>query len=154
CFGPLALDLVLSIASGVQLQSMWGAPMWTMFGVCLVLWCGVAVEQRVYRTVIFRTAGLGLLVLSVVVVKNVAGPYMRHKPSRVHFPGTQLAQLVREEWEQQTDQPLEVVAGPWWVAANVGLSLTGQVQIYDFVYPLDSPWSNNRQLEEHGGVIV
>ncbi|MBI3836690.1 MAG: glycosyltransferase family 39 protein [Planctomycetia bacterium] len=154
CFGPFVLDLVLSAATGVQIQSMWGASMWTFSGLCLALYAGVAADASVYRTVIWRCALAGLLVVLILVTRNVASPYLRHKASRVHFPGNQLAGVVQLEWQRRTERPIAVVAGPWWVAANVGLSIHGRPQIYDFVYPDASPWSDDEVLRKLGGVIV
>jgi hypothetical protein len=89
-----------------------------------------------------------------LVLKNVALPYVRHIPSRVHFPGNQLAQRLQREWQIRSDLPLSVVAGPWWQAANAGLCLDGRVQIYDFIYPECSPWASDEDLAKLGGIVV
>jgi 4-amino-4-deoxy-L-arabinose transferase-like glycosyltransferase len=154
CLGPFVLDIIISATTGVQLQSMWGAPLWNFSGLCLVLYAPVAAQATLYRSVIWRSAVTGLVVVVILITKNVASPYVRHKPSRVHFPGNQLAAVIERQWKNHTDQPLSVVTGPWWPAANAGLCLDGPVQIYDFIYPEGSPWASDKVLRKQGGIIV
>ncbi len=153
CFGPFLLDLTISITTGVQLQSMWGAPLWNFSGLCLVIYAPVA-AHAVYRRVILHCAITGVIVVLILVANNVALPYVRHKPSRVHFPGDQLAEFVKRHWQKHAEEPLSVVAGPWWPAANAGLCLDDRVQIYDFLYPEESPWASDATLRKRGGIVV
>src|SRR5262249_49150950 len=77
CLGPFLLDLVISVTPGVQLQSAWGAPMWNFSGLCLLAWRGIAVEIRVYRTVVLRCAIAGLVIATVFAGRNVVLPHLR-----------------------------------------------------------------------------
>ncbi len=152
--GPLALDLLVSLCTGAKLQSMWGMRMWSFSGLLLIHYASAAIEPRVYRTVIARCALAGCLIVAAVTARSVALPFMRSKPSRIHYPGVQLAEVVERQWQQHTDRPLTIVAGPWWPAANASLYLHSRPLVHDVLNPEFSPWSNDAALRREGGMIV
>jgi hypothetical protein len=154
CLAPLGIDLAISLACGVQLQSMWGAPMWTYSGVLLMVWASSSASWLLCRTIILRTAMVGVLFAVAFVGRNVALPHLRSHPSRVHFPGEQLARTVESRWREHSNHRLQVVAGPWWTAANVSLHVTGRADAYDFTEPERIPWVDDATLRRRGGVIL
>jgi len=154
CLGPFAIDLVISIITGMQLQSLWGVPMWSASGILLLRLLPTDSSLATYRAVARRAVLVGCVIALGVVGRNVALPHLRAMPSRVHFPGVQLAEAVEQQWQAHTGRPLTLVAGPWWTAANVGLHASGNVQVYDFINPQWSPWSNDTAMHEQGGVIL
>jgi hypothetical protein len=154
CFGPLALDLTISLVTGLKPQSMWGAPMWTFVALVLLRYAGQKVNAAAYRSVAFRCGVVGCVFAVAMAGRNVVLPHWRAVPSRIHFPGVQLSEVVEREWRERSDWPLSVIAGPWWAAANAGLHLPGHVQVYDFFTPELSPWASDVELRREGGVIL
>lgn len=153
CLGPLAIDLLISLATGLKLQSMWGLPMWTFIGVLL---CALASEapRHLCQKIILRSAIVGAVALMIMTTYNLGLPYLRGKASRIHFPGPELAQAVESTWRSHCESPLPVVAGPWWIAANAGLNMPTKVAMCEFFDPEHSPWSSASDLDQRGGVIV
>ena len=152
--GRAALDVTLSLATGLKPQSMWGEPMWTFVPAVLCYFAAKAASETTCKLVVRRCAVIGSLLAALVVAKNTALPYLSGKPARVHFPGGELAAVVEERWQHEAGGPLTVVSGAWWAAGNVGLHLDGNVAVYDFFRPDWSPWCSDEQLRASGGVIV
>lgn len=154
--GPIGLCLLISLGSGAHLRSMWGGPLWTFFPLWL-LFCFQAEPQRQGVQQAFRLAAVaGVLLAAVMAGRNLAGPYLREEPSRVHFPGRELARAVQQRWREHTgeaDAP-PLVGGTWWQAANVSLYLPNRPLVYAELNPDYSPWTSDAQLREQGGVIL
>jgi hypothetical protein len=154
CCGPLALDLFVSLLTGMQIQSMWGASMWTFAGAWLVANVDRRQSEALARRVVLGSATLAVLMLCLTAGRNTVLPYFRHKCSRPHFPGVALAQEVERVWRARSDATLSIVAGPWWPAANVSIYSPLHPRVFDFADPRHSPWLTDEDLAARGGVIV
>ena len=144
----------VSVATGVKIQSPWGAPIWVFIGLFVMWIAGQVADVSIYRRLAAQCAIAGCVLVICFAVRNVAFPYWRHRASRIHFPGVQLAALLEDEWQKETNQPLSVVAGPWWPVGNVGLNLPDRVDMYDFFNPQLSPWAGDEELRRRGGIVV
>jgi 4-amino-4-deoxy-L-arabinose transferase-like glycosyltransferase len=159
--GPFLAHLALSPLVGVRLHSMYGSQLWTFAGL-LMLFCLQTRDIRlVWRKVLIGCCTMGVVFLAAAVIRNVAGPYVRGKSSRVHFPGRALATQVDRLWNRRYDRPLPIVAGEWWLAANTALYGPSRPTVYggrlgdslDFA-PRYSPWTSDEDLKRRGGVIL
>lgn len=160
-FGPAALHLLLSLIFGFELRSMWGAPQWTFLGVLLLYSFELRPEASHYWACV-RMCGIAATIMIVSsLVQSQLVPFMRGKPSRVHFPGEVLAQRVHAVWYDHYHQPLRIVAGDWWLAGNVCYYSPAVDQVYassepgvtDLPHEL-SPWTSDAELDRVGGVIL
>jgi len=155
-FGPLILVLLLSLVTGAHVRTMWGSAMWTYIGVFLLLTFQTdsshQTHSRLVRLCLILTIGLPL----VFGARNLLSPYTLSKPSRVHFPGRPLAEAVADRWQRYSQHPskLPLVAGDWWVAANVGFYYPGRVSVYADLSQKKSPWIDPVQMAAMGGVIL
>lgn len=152
--GPFALDLLASAISGAQLKSMWGAPMWTFSGLLVMAWFRHTAAPAACRRVAWTCVCVSVVMLTAYLGRNVALPHVRHKPSRIHFPGAALAQAIEQEWSRHSDRPLVIVGGSWWAASNIGLHVAGRPVMYDFGDPKYSPWAGDADLRRSGGMLV
>lgn len=152
---PFALLLVSSALLGIRLRSMWGSALWSYVGVAALL-CSELAETKVqWRRVILWSGVCGLAFAVGLAAHDTVLPRFRHQASRIHFPSRQAAALVRQAWkESYGDQRLEVVGGPWWLAANIGVYLPQRASVYADLDPSKSPWMNDSQLLQNGGAIV
>jgi len=153
--GPLLLYMGISAVIGVHLLSMWGAPLWTFTAVLVMFLFESLHSDDAYRRVAKSTAVIGLIMAVGMTARNVGGPFLRKKPSRIHFPGAKLADEVERAWSKNHQGPVPIVAGPWWEVANAGFYLKQKNTImYGDVDPITSPWSSDEELRRRGGVIV
>ncbi len=173
--GPVALHLVASLALGVTLRDIWGAPLWTFTGLLVLLFAEADTSDRAWRR--FSLAWGSIVALSVVLVLagNLVGG-LRGKPQRIHYPGPRLAAEVTRRWQERFDQPLSLVAGDWWLAGLVcchaperpslyaslepaafGVdpwSKPGDPRRYASPDPRTSPWTSDAELCSRGGILV
>lgn len=154
-FGPFVLVLLLSLVTGAHMRSMWGSALWTYLGVFLLLTFQADQSWEAHRPIL-RSCVVLMIVLAVAFgVRNLLSPYLRSKPSRVHFPGRLLAEAVEERWlYRQHTSRLPLVAGDWWAAGNVGFFYPGRISVYADASHKKSPWVDDSQLAASGGVIL
>jgi hypothetical protein len=74
--------------------------------------------------------------------------------SRVHFPGSDLAEAVEQAFRRKIGGSPAIVGGPWWPAANVAFYMKERSSVYADLDPIISPWLCDDLFKDHGGVIV
>ena len=160
-FGPPAIYLVLSLVGNLYLRGMHGWPLWTFLGVWLLYNLKLDESEKARRQVAFGIIAIGIILAGFFAVRNVASPMVRKKASRVHFPSESVAQAAHDAWAKVSDEPLPMIAGQWWPAANVSYYGPRRVTVYGGRYPetLDfqqafSAWTNDDTLKASGGIII
>lgn len=151
--GPFILHLLVALLAGVKLRSMWGAPLWTFTGVWLLHRYGHELDQAAGRRVVKSVAAVAAVML-LVGARFVAAPYVQPFGERVHFPGDALADAVGAAWRREVGGPLPVVAGPWWLAGNVGFYSPDHPDVYGDVDPVASSWMDDDDFHRRGGVLL
>jgi hypothetical protein len=173
--GPLVLHLVASVALGVTLRDIWGAPLWTFSGLLVLLFVQTDSSYRAWRRTIAAWATVVALSLLLVLAGNLAGGW-RGKPQRIHYPGRQLAAELTRRWQERFETPVPIVAGDWWLAglicchaphrptlyaslepAAFGVdpySRPGDPRRYVSPDPRTSPWTGDADLNARGGLLV
>ena len=152
--GPPSLILLASLGTGVVIRSMWGTALWTYAG--LLLFSVVSLHEAMSQfRVVARRCVLATTIFSLgLIFHDVVLPHQRGEGSRVHYPGKQLAAEVERRWQSRSDQPLQVVAGSWWPAANVAFYGKHRPSVYADLDRRKSPWTSDAQLRRTGGVIL
>ncbi len=151
---PIVLYLVVSLALGVQLRSMWGGPLFSFLGLLLLVWFQPREDRALIRGVLRTCLLIGLLMALGLAGRNCLGPALRDKPSRVHFPGEELSRQVCSCWDGRFETPLPVIGGPFHLAANIGIHPDRPIPVYGDMDPIVSPWMDDRQFRASGGIIV
>jgi len=119
--GPFVAHLAVSAVMNIRLHSMHGAQLWTFAGLLIVFCVETGKVRLVWRRVLAGCCVMGVVFLAAAVIRNVTGPYVRGKSSRIHFPGRELAAEVDRLWDRRYGRPLPIVAGEWWLAGNTAL---------------------------------
>jgi 4-amino-4-deoxy-L-arabinose transferase-like glycosyltransferase len=159
--GPVALHLLVSLATGRHLRAIWGAQLWAFAGLLLV----VSLELRTSaRSVAWAGRRLGLvavLVLAGTVARNYLGPGLTKEPSRIHFPGQALADEVVRRWQERHGGPIPLVAGDWWLAGNISCYAPHRPSVYPALElnlfkpdPRAAVWTSDEDLRRRGGVLL
>jgi hypothetical protein len=139
---------------GVKLRSLWGGALWTMAGVLLLFYLELRPGPLARRRAALGWAIVAGLLVVVSTVRNVAAPMIAGEPSRIHFPGRQLAQQVNEVWQKRYGTSLPIIGGDWWLAANAALYSPERVRVYGDLSTRVSPWLSDDQLRRSGGVVI
>jgi hypothetical protein len=173
--GPVVLHLAASLALGVTLRDIWGAPLWTFTGLLVLLFVETDVTDRAWQRMGIAWAGVVGLSLVLVLAGNLAGG-LRGKPQRIHYPGPRLAAELTSRWHERFGKPVPIVAGDWWLAGLVccharerpslyaslepaafGIdprSRPGDPRRYASPDPRTSPWTGDADLCARGGLLV
>lgn len=159
--GPFALCLVLAAAKSLWFRTAYGSQLWPYAGL-LALYClRVDVSRDRWNTALGVWSILVGALLVATIARNAGGPWLQHKPSRVHFNGPALAQRVERAWRSRFDRPLDVAAGEWWLAGNVALYGPSRAHVWggsdpdiaDFG-PHYAAWMSDAAFRRSGGVIL
>lgn len=152
--GPVLTSLAISLLSGRQLHSMWGAPLWcfiTLFGLLLIR--PVLTGERLRR---FGTMWLGMLLLPALVfaLLHLFGPLVTKHEKRANFPGNRLAEVVTDRWHAVNGAPLRYVVGDTWLAGNVAFYSKDRPSVFTEGDIRLSPWINPLDVSRFGAVLV
>jgi 4-amino-4-deoxy-L-arabinose transferase-like glycosyltransferase len=159
--GPVWVHWLLSCSFGLQLREIWGFPLWTFLGL-LVLAC-LRLDDRpaTSRQALTHWGVVVLLFLAYTFHRNYLDPYLRGHPTRIHFPGQQLAEEVSRLWREQYPRPFSLVAGDCWLAGNIGIYAQPRPSVYFspglYLFELDPrivPWTSDEDVARRGGVVV
>jgi 4-amino-4-deoxy-L-arabinose transferase-like glycosyltransferase len=172
---PLALHLIASLALGVTLRDIWGAPLWAFVGLLAILFLETDTTERAWRRMGLAWAGVTALTLAVVLAGNLAGGCLG-KPYRIHYPGAQLSAELTGRWQQRFGTPVPIVAGDWWLAGLVCCHAPHRPSLYASLEPAafgmdpytrpgdprryaspdlrTSPWTGDADLCTRGGLLV
>ena len=145
---------IVGLLLGVRIRSMWGTAMWSYAGVVLLFFLQLNMNRDTFRRTLYRSAVCASLIALAFGGRNSLLPHVRGKASRIHFPGRQLALEVGDLYHQQTGEYPTIVGGPWWVASNVAFYGRQPASVFADLDESISPWVTDRNLSEHGGVIV
>jgi len=159
--GPLVAHMLISGLLLLRLRSMYGSQLWTFAGVLLVFYWDIGREWLSWRRAAAALSAVAALYAGTFVVHDVAGPYLRGKPSRIHFPGRELAAEVHQLWSRRHAEPLAWVTGEWWMAGNVAVYGPSRPSVYGgndpdllTASPRYSSWASDELVARQGGVIL
>ena len=147
---PFLFQVLLAAGKGLHIRGALGSHLWLFLTVWLVsvLRCNTSpksISRSIRLSVIIHIV---ILFLSVTLV--IAGPYVRGKGARYHFPGKALAVEVERVWHEQTNQPLPWTAGDWWLAGNASVYGKDRARVHCFF----STWGTKEEVYREGGMIL
>jgi hypothetical protein len=160
----------------MQLRDIWGMPLWTFAGVCILSLWGTDGSDRAWRRLWGTWTVVAGSVALVALVGNLAGSGLRERPRRIHYPAKILARTLCRRWQERFDSPLPVVAGDAWLAGCVCVHAPHRPTLYAsrepafpgmklatlkndpalFIVPdtTASPWTSDADLLARGGVLI
>ena len=140
-WGPIAVYLLVGGVTGASFRSAWGGPLFSFLGVYTL--AKIKMPNRIdsYQLVIRNSVIVGMVMVMALVGRNVLGPIVMGKGSRVHFPGHEVSRLVNDEWNSRYDCPLPVVGGQMFISGCVGVYSEHHVDVYGAMSPSQNPWS-------------
>lgn len=158
---PLVAQLLGSLIFHVKLSTAYGSHIWIFLGVFLVFFFNVR-ETLLTRKRLFAFFLLAMtLMVALTVFRDVASPYLRHKPSRVHYPGREIARIAEETWRQRYTTPCPQLVGEWWLSGQVVAYGKDRPTVFCYVFPdsyvegkVLSLWSSPKDAAREGGLCL
>ena len=117
-FLPIFLILLTSITTGSRIRTMWMAPFYLFFGILVVYIFQKQINLNKIKP--FLSGFIFLFFLSPILYSYIS---IKQNDKRTDYPGREIANKVQLVWNQQFDNPINVVLGNEWNAGNLSYHL-------------------------------
>tara|TARA_B100001059_G_scaffold126326_1_gene126307 strand:+ start:66 stop:1403 length:1338 start_codon:yes stop_codon:yes gene_type:complete len=117
-FLPIFLILLTSIATGSRIRTMWMAPFYLFFGILVVYIFQKQINLNKIKP--FLSGFIFLFFLSPILYSYIS---IKQNDKRTDYPGREIANKVQLVWNQQYNNPINVVLGNEWSAGNLSYHL-------------------------------
>lgn len=152
--GPPLLATSASVVTGMLMIPVWGTPMWTFFGLLLLMVVEPIGTTADFRRLAGRCAVVGaVLVLFFGIAKTFHGEFSG-RARRVQYPGRQFAAEINRRWGAACDRPLRIVGGDWWLAGVAAWYGPQRLHVYPELQASWAPWTSDADLRRDGGLLV
>ena len=152
--GPLALTIILALATNAGLKSAWGSSMFDYAGVLAVALTSARFDDIALRRIAIAAAALICIVPLGYSIAIAVGPLREAMPPRVSWPQADIAERMTAVWARETGRPLGIVAGDDWVAGLVGITASDRPSILNEGDLAFSPWITPERIARQGMLIV
>ena len=136
---PIFLILVTSIITGSKIRTMWMTPFYLFSGVFIIYIFKSQIDFKNIKR--FLYGFIFLFFLSPTLYSYVS---IKNEDKRTDYPGKEIAIKVQYVWNQQFENPINVVLGNEWNAGNLSYHLKSRPSWIGFI---DQNKINN--LKEH-----
>lgn len=153
-FGPPAVALLGAFVTGMGVRDMWGAPMWNLIGLVIVLATAencTGVKPLWLGAGAVALFGLGLLAF---VLADVVIPEHEDRPSRIQWPDRELAVKVGAVWREQVHAPLTIVAADGWLGGLVAMRSVPRPSVWIDADYRKSPWITPDVVRRQGVLLL
>lgn len=117
-FLPIFLILLTSITMGSRIRTMWMAPFYLFFGILVVYIFQKQINLNKIKS--FLSGFIFLFFLSPILYSYIS---IKQNDKRTDYPGREIANKVQLAWNQQYNNPINVVLGNEWSAGNLSYHL-------------------------------
>jgi 4-amino-4-deoxy-L-arabinose transferase-like glycosyltransferase len=159
--GPVALLLLLSLTTGVQLREIWGSPLWTYAALVPLLALKISNAPAAWRWSGCLWGAVAVGIVLFALVKNYGEPRWNGRPGRIHFAGKELAKEATRRYVAQFGEPFPVAVGECWLAGNVSCYAPQRPSMYSSgavgyccLEPKAAPWVTEDEIRQRGGVLL
>ena len=118
---PVFLIFLTSMIVGVKIRTMWMTPFYLFFGVLIVYAFQSQINPKKLKS--FLSAFLILFVFSPFAYAYIS---ITETDKRTDYPGKEIAQRVQSEWNNNFEDPINVVLGNEWNAGNLSYHLNSR----------------------------
>jgi hypothetical protein len=153
-FGPPLLVIAGSLATGMGVRDMWGAPMWNLAGLLIVLSAAEQWERVVPQRLAAGAATLFAIGLAGFVLADVLGPEFENRPSRIRWPDREIAQTAGAAWRQQLHAPLKIIASDGWLGGLVAMRTAPRPSVWTDADYRKAPWITPQAVARDGVLVL
>ncbi len=118
---PIVLMFLTSMLMGSKIRTMWMTPFYLFIGVLIVYIFQSQIKLKNLKNFI-----KAFLVLFILYPFTYAYISITEKDKRTDYPGKEIAQKVQLEWNNNFEDPINVVLGNEWSAGNLSYHLNSR----------------------------
>ncbi|MDF7675922.1 glycosyltransferase family 39 protein [Neisseriaceae bacterium ESL0693] len=151
---PVSLLVMAGLLFNIGLRDMWGMPMWGLSGLIVAMMIPETVFQYKFKSLIKGVSIWALIITVLMAVYIGFGARMKHKPSRMDWPQTELARKTDQQWQQLSHCRLDSITGSDWIvllAASYSQWAPSVMVSGNAAY---SPWMNHERLHQYGTLAI
>ena len=115
---PIILIMITSMITGSKIRTMWMTPFYLSFGILFVYIFKSQIDLKKLKP--FLYGFIFLFFLSPILYTYIS---VKQTDKRTDYPGKDIAIKVQYTWDQQFDNPINVVLGNEWNAGNLSYHL-------------------------------
>jgi hypothetical protein len=116
---PLGFQVLISAVFALRLDTIYGSHLWIFLGLYLAFFLEIEERFLTLRRIAFFAVWGMILMATLTTVRDVTSPHLRNKPSRIHYPGKEIARQVEDIWHERYSIPCPHLVGEWWLTGNV-----------------------------------
>lgn len=147
---PFVLMLLCSLIGGIKLKSMWGFPVFYMFGIMLFVFFPCAWSEKVRMRL---TKGV-YIVMALMAVAQI-GVIVFNKSDKLHMDAPAYGAKMEEIWREAAgNRPFKYVAGDVWWADNIALFAPAKPKPVIGGNIKKNPWFDELDLACSGALVV
>ena len=136
---PIVLMFITSTITGSKIRTMWMTPFYLSLGILFIYIFKSQIDLKKIEK--FLYGFIFLFFLSPIIYSYVS---ISQKDKRTDYPGKDIAMKVQYVWDQESNNPINVVLGNEWNAGNLSYHLESRPSWIGFI---DQNKINN--LKEH-----
>jgi hypothetical protein len=118
---PIILIFLTSMIMGIKIRTMWMTPFYLFFGVLIIYIFQSQIDLKKLKS--FLSAFLILFVFSPFAYAYIS---ITETDKRTDYPGKEIAQKIQLEWNNNFEDPINVVFGNEWNAGNLSYHLNSR----------------------------
>jgi len=118
---PITLIFLTSMIMGIKIRTMWMTPFYLFFGVLIIYIFQFQINLKKLKS--FLSAFLILFVFSPFAYAYIS---ITETDKRTDYPGKEIAQKIQLEWNNNFEDPINVVLGNEWSAGNLSYHLNSR----------------------------
>jgi 4-amino-4-deoxy-L-arabinose transferase-like glycosyltransferase len=145
---PLLLSVLLALASGALIVSLWAMPALTLLPVVMLS----SPQLAITRETLTRLVSLAITFPVVMLAAAPGIALMRHRTGLEHHAAHYrlLAQAVDQAWSATSRQPLALVGSDTNLVNGVVFYLAAEPSTYDILGPRETPWVDAGRIAREG----
>ena len=118
---PILLMFLTSVIMGVKIRTMWMTPFYLFFGVLVIYIFQSQINLNKLKN--FTSVLVILFLFSPFAYAYIS---ITETDKRTDYPGKKIAQRVQLEWNNNFEEPINVVLGNEWDAGNLSYHLNSR----------------------------
>lgn len=146
---PAVMFAVICLLSGNAAKSMWGFPCLFMWGIALVYFLPLKIDEKAANKLLNAVFVWVTLFAIAYGVQCFVTTSQRYRTEV-----RQVAASLERKWHERTDKPLEYVGADVWFGDIMALYASHEIKPMIWMRPQNNPWFAQADFEQKGALLI